>query len=334
VRIGIFGAGAIGSFVGGRLALAGASVSFIGRAREKTEKHGLTVIDLDGVPQLVPKSSWTYHDAARDLGACDTVIVTVKSHATAEAGEELAPFTSEGALVVSLQNGLSNAGTLKRALPGCDVRAAMIPYNVVWEDNMVFRRSTSGAIALEQAQSTVALADLLVRAGLACELRKNIRGVLGTKLLFNLNNAINALSGVPLAQEIADRDYRRVYAAAMREGARVLRAEGIKLERSGGLIPGVAPFVLEMPDPIFRRVAARMIRVNPEAKSSMLGDLDRGKKTENDHLCGEIVTLGAKHGILTPVNGVLCQLIAGAETEGRSPKMQGRDVWARIQTTR
>ncbi len=336
MRVGILGAGAIGTFVGGKLALAlepGAEpIVFVGRHQSAATTSGITIIDLDGTPRRLPESAFTYASEAKALGACEAVFVTVKSQATEEAGRELVKVLRPGACVVSLQNGLANPDTLRRVMPKCDVRGGMIPYNVVWEDNMVFRRSTSGAIALEQTSPTKRLAAQLVEAGLECEVRENIRGVLGTKLLFNLNNAINALSGVPLLEEISNRDFRHVYAASMREGTRVLLADGVKLERSGGLIPQIAPHVLDLPNAFFRRVASALIRVNPEAKSSMLGDLERGKKTEIDYLCGDIVTRGAAHSLPTPVNDLLTRLIRDAEDLGRSPKIAGKDLWAQVST--
>jgi 2-dehydropantoate 2-reductase len=86
------------------------------------------------------------------------------------------------------------------------------------------------------------------------------------------------------------------------------------------MIPAVAPFVLSLPDMLFFRVASTMVKIDPQARSSMLDDLERHRVTEIDYLNGEVVRLGEAHGIPTPVNRKVIALVREAEGKrGGSP---------------
>src|SRR5215467_1454987 len=102
-RIAVFGAGAIGCWVGGRLAAGGANVTLIGRPRVLDElRGGLTVTELGDKSWTVTPALATDAMAARDA---DVVLVTVKSAQTGDAGEALAKAGVRG-VIVSLQNGV------------------------------------------------------------------------------------------------------------------------------------------------------------------------------------------------------------------------------------
>ena len=106
-------------------------------------------------------------------------------------------------------------------------------------------------------------------------------------------------------------------ASVIREGLACLRAAGIKPVRIGKLIPSVAPRVLSLPNWLFLRVASAMVKVDPDARSSMWEDLERRRVTEVDYLNGELIKLGEKFGVATPVNRRLVELIRAAEAAGQ-----------------
>jgi 2-dehydropantoate 2-reductase len=143
--IAIFGAGAIGCFVGGRLAAGGADVTLIGRARVMDElAEGLRVTELGGRHEARVSPTVTTDAAA--AAAADLVLVTVKSHQTVEAGAELGTVLPENTVVVSLQNGVRNVDALRTALPGRQVLAAMVPFNVVRRGPGVYHRASGGSM--------------------------------------------------------------------------------------------------------------------------------------------------------------------------------------------
>ncbi len=313
--IAIFGAGAIGCWVGGKLASGGVPVTLIGRARVMDELDGgLTISELDGPTQTVTVTAST--DPATAAGAAIT-LVTVKSAQTAEAGEILARVLPPDAVVVSLQNGVRNPEVLRAALPGRRVLAGMVPWNVVRRDRGAYHRGTTGTLMIEASPASEPLVAAAAAAKLPLESRADITAVQWTKLIMNLNNAINALAGVPLATELAQRDYRRVLAAVMREAMIACRAAKQPLAKLAPVPPGWVPRILELPDGVFRLIARQMLAVDPHARSSMQDDLTAGRLTEVDYLQGEIATLAARVGTTAPVNAKLVTLVRAAEAGGK-----------------
>lgn len=309
--IAVFGAGAIGCWVGGKLAAGGADVTLVGRARLMDElANGLTVSELDGATRTVRVTATTDPTAAASAAV---TLVTVKSAQTAEAGATLAAILPADAVVVSLQNGVRNADVLRAALPGRRVLAGMVPWNVVRRDRGAYHRGTTGTLMVEASPAADPLVAAAAAAQLPLELRADITAVQWTKLVMNLNNAINALAGVPLATELAQRDYRRVLAAAMREALRACAAAHQPLAKLAPVPPRWVPRILELPDALFRVIARQMLAVDPHARSSMQDDLAAGRPTEIDYLQGEITALATRVGTTAPVNAALVALVRAAE---------------------
>jgi len=300
MRVGVLGAGAIGCYVGGRLTAAGHDVVLVGRPRviDPIAQSGIVLEDLDGARREARPSCAGDAEALRDR---EVVLVTVKAHQLADASRSIA---DHGTLAIGLQNGVDHARVLREAL-GDRGRAGTVSWNAVWKDDRTLRRTTSGPIVLERRRDDAIVdrtLDSLRSAGLECAGADPIEPVLWTKLLFNLNNAANALSGLPLRDQLSMRSWRRVVAAMQREGLAVMRAAGIRPVRLGRLDPRLSARVLPLPDPIFRAVAGAMIRIDPAARSSMADDLARGRSTEIDLLNGAIARVGRELGVPTPVN--------------------------------
>lgn len=313
MRVGIFGAGSIGCYIGACLIRAGVDVVLIGRERLRDEvaAHGMRVSDADGLRfGLEPSEVCIATDAAALVG-CDLVLVTVKSADTEMAAAALARLpASRTRRVISFQNGVRNADQLRLSLPNVTVMAGMVPWNVVWNFAARFHRGTSGELMIDaRADGAQMAADMFNRAGLATVLKKNLVAVLWGKLLLNLNNPINALSGLPLRQQLAIRGYRRILAALMREGLTVMRASGVLPAKAARLPPRWVPWVLDLPDAIFMRVARSMLKIDPEARSSMWEDLQRGRVTEIDYINGEIVRLASTVGVDAPLNRAMVDLM-------------------------
>ena len=314
VRVAVFGAGAIGCWVGGRLAAGGADVSLIGRPRVLGElAAGLLVTDLDGSARRVTPALATEPAAA---AGADVVLVPVKSAATEEAGRTLAGVLGDGAIVASLQNGVRNPETLRIALPGRRVLAGMVPFNVIRRGPGAYHRASSGATMIEAGEAAAPLAGAFRAAGVPLELRADMPAVQWAKLVMNLNNAINALSGLPLAAELAQRDFRRCLAAAQREALDVLAAARVPLARLTPLPPQWIARLLGAPDVVFRLLARRVVAIDPTARSSMWDDLEAGRPTEIGYIQGEIVRLAERAGRAAPVNAALVRLVEAAERGG------------------
>jgi len=167
------------------------------------------------------------------------------------------------------------------------------------------------AYALARGAVTERIAPLFNAAGLATMLPPDIRAVQWGKLLLNLNNPVNALSDLPLRQELLDRDCRRVFAALQTEALRVMARAGITPAQVTAVSPTLLPHVLRLPNWLFTRLAKRMLQIDATARSSMWDDLEAGRVTEIDALSGAVVRLAAQHGIAAPLNARMCELLGG-----------------------
>jgi 2-dehydropantoate 2-reductase len=313
----VAGAGSIGCFVGGQLAAAGRKVGLLARPRVigEIESRGLTVTSYDGTVQQIAARQLTLSDDPELLDGAGIVLVTVKSGDTAAIAEAIAQHAPPDAVIVSLQNGVGNVPVLRRRLQGRTVLAGMVPFNVIASGEGRFHRATSGDIVMERDDA--ATASRLSVPGLTMRPSANIVGVQWGKLLLNLNNAINALSGLPLRQQLAQRSWRLLFADQLAEGLAVVRTEGIRPLSSSPIPPGWMPHLLRLPDAVFAPLLGRTMKIDPQARSSMWEDLERGRRTEIDYLQGVITEIADRNGLQVPLSHRIVALIKKAEAAGR-----------------
>jgi 2-dehydropantoate 2-reductase len=330
-RIAVFGAGSIGCHVGGLLAET-AEVTLIGRpeAMAAIEREGLTLSGTGQAPRVTHRTALA--TSARAAAGADYVLVTVKSTDTVTAARELAPHLAPDTVVVSLQNGLHNAELLQAELPGQPVLAGMVPYNVVRTGTAAFHQGSGGQILVADSPQAAGLLTAARSAGLRLATHANLPGVQAAKLLMNLNNAINALSGLPLREQLGQRPYRVCLARCQREALAAFRAAGITPARLGQVPPSRMPLLLSLPDPLFRRLAKATLGIDAKARSSMWEDLQRGRPTEVDTLQGEVVALAEQHGLHAPACARLAALVHAAEQEapGGARTWSGPDLLAEL----
>lgn len=315
----VAGAGAIGCFVGGMLAAAGRRVALLVRPRVKTEieRFGLLLTDFDGSEKELGAGQLALSEDPSILHSAGIVLVTVKSADTAAVAEQIAQHAPEDAVIVSLQNGIGNVAVLRERLGGHRVLAGMVPFNVIAMGNGRFHRSTSGDIHIgEDAESTAAKLSV---AGLTVRASRDITGVQWGKLIINLNNALSALSDLPLAAQLASRDWRRLFADQMAEGLAALKAAGIVPVSSTPIPMSWSPALLRLPDTIFNAILGRTMKINPEARSSMWQDLKQGRKTEIDYLQGAVIALAEQNHVAVPLMRRIVALIKQAEAAGNGP---------------
>jgi 2-dehydropantoate 2-reductase len=327
----VFGAGSIGCYVGGRLAATGSRVTFIGRPRLAAElrQHGLRLTDWQGADLRVAPGDVRFEAAAEAARGADLVLVTVKSAATEEVARDLAQRLKPGAVVVSFQNGLHNAEVLRARNPGAAVLTGMVEFNVLNRGQGAFHHGTEGVLDVEDHPSLAPFLSAFERAGLPLRRHADMAGVMWAKLQLNLNNAINALAGIPLKEELSQRAFRRCIALAQRELLSLLDAAGITPTRLK-LPPRWIPALLGVPDAVFRVLAGRMLAIDPLARSSMWEDLQAGRATEVDYLNGEVVRLAESLKRAAPVNARLVALVRDAEKGGRQD-WTGPELLAELQ---
>jgi 2-dehydropantoate 2-reductase len=315
--IGVAGAGSIGCFVGGLLADAGRRVSLLARPRviEEISSRGLRVTSFEGFDRTVASNQLSLSDDPSIFNDAGVVLVAVKSTDTADIADLIARHAPPDAVIVSLQNGVGNAPVLRERLPGRRVLAGMVPFNVIALGEGRFHRATSGDIVIEQDEAGTA-AQLSV-PHLTMRPTGNIVGVQWGKLLINLNNALNALSNLPLREQLAQRSWRALFADQMAEALAAMKAEGIKPVASTPVPPALTPYLLRLPDAVFRLLLGGTMKIDPEARSSMWEDLQRGRRTEIDYLQGVITQIAERHGLKAPLCARVVALIKRAEADGK-----------------
>lgn len=307
----VMGAGTIGCYLGGCLAAAGVPVTLVGRPRvlDALAEKGLTVSDLEGHRTHLPPGQLRLAREVPSGARPALVLLCVKSGATAEAAAQLAAVLPPGTPVISMQNGISNARVAGQAAPGLVLLPGMVPYNVAELAPGAFHRGTAGRLAAQAHASIAGWPPVFERAGIPLDLSPGIAAIQWGKLLLNLNNPVNALSGLPLRAQLMQRGYRRCLAALIEEALQVLARAGITPAPVAGIPWRRLVGVMRLPTPIFRLVAARMLRIDAKARSSMADDLALGRRTEVDALSGELVRLAQAHGTSAPRNAKMVELL-------------------------
>jgi len=315
-KVAILGAGSIGCFVGGAWQAAGLSVTFIGRPKlsKDVDEHGLTLSDYSGWQLRLGPGEVDYRCGPEALEDADIIVLAVKSGDTRSAADQIAEQGTPGATVISFQNGVSNVEVLEQNLGGrFEVVRGMVPYNVAYLGHGRFHKGVAGDLYVEQRSTMRELADSIGSGPAALKLSDNMLGLAWGKLLINLNNAVNALSGETLQDELKSRDYRRVFAASIREGLALLKRAEIEPATVGPISPTILPRVIDSPDWLFSNVFLKRWKIDSRARSSMADDLAAGRKTEVEHLNGELVRLAERLQRSAPVNQAIVNLVHAAE---------------------
>ena len=315
-RIAVFGAGSVGCFIGGAWQAAGLPVTLIGRPKlsQDIDRHGLTLSDYSGWRVELAPGDVDFRCGPEALDEAEIIALTVKSGDTAQAAAEIAKHAKPGALVISLQNGVSNVDILEQGLGGrFEVARGMVPYNVAYLGQGRFHKGVAGELYADRREGTRSIAEAAAGGPAALKLSDDMLGLAWGKLLINLNNAVNALSGKTLKDELRHRDYRRVFAAAMREGLELLERAQIEPATVGPISPQVLPRIVDSPDWLFNSVFLKRWKIDGKARSSMADDLAAKRKTEVDYLNGELVTLAERLQRDAPVNRAIVELVHKAE---------------------
>lgn len=297
-RVAVYGAGAVGCYFGARLAEAGAPVTLIARPAhvQAIARDGL-LFESGGMRRAIAIDASTELDAVRSAGL---VLCCVKSRDIDAAGRALAPLLRDGAVVLSMQNGVDNSERLRRA--GVDALPAVVyvatsmpaPGHLVHAGRGDLVIGEYGGAAAQPSPRARRIAAVFERAGVPCELVADARPALWAKLVMNSAfNAVSALTGSRYGPMVADERIRALMRELIAECVAVARADGVTLD-------GVE---------VQFDAAMRLGDVMAQATSSTAQDLAAGRPTEIDALNGFVAERGAALGVATPVNRALHALV-------------------------
>jgi 2-dehydropantoate 2-reductase len=307
MKICVMGAGAIGGYLGARLAAAGEEVTFIARNRnlEAIQAHGFRLILEDGAELHAASARAVRHCA--DAGEQDAVLLTVKAHQVRDLLPDLRALFGPRTMVVTLINGVPwwyfhklagphEGRSLESVDPGGVLAAQIEPWRIV--GSVVYpaaelvapgvvkviegNRFTLGEPDGTRSERVEALSQALMRAGFKAPVAKDIRSEIWVKLWGNLSfNPISALTHATLQDICRFPPTRALAAAMMAEGQRVAEALGVRFK-----------ITLEQ-----RLAGAEAVGAH---KTSMLQDVENGRALELQALVGAVIELGRITGVPTP----------------------------------
>lgn len=305
MRILVFGAGAIGSVLGGFLAKAGHDVTLLGRAwhLDCVRQRGLTITGLWGEHHIRRVTVATQLEDLPHQSAYDWIFVCVKAHQTAEVAGALHHVLGSQTLVCAFQNGLGNYETLIQRVNASRIALGRIIFGAELEPGRVRVTVCADDVLLGSPDPQFPqdridqLAGALTASGIPSRPTATILTALWGKVLYNC--ALNGLStvlevpyGTLLEHELA----RHLMGAIIEEAYRVAEALQIRLD------PPTAPAYRDL-------LFTRLIPDTAAHQPSMLQNLRRGRPTEIEALNGALVRIAQEHGIAVPVNALVTRLV-------------------------
>jgi len=313
----VMGTGAIGSAFGGFLRLAGHNVTLVGRLPHirAIERNGLCITGIWG--NHIVKGFELYTDTERISDKFDVLLVTVKSYDTEDAGRRIRGFISSETLIVSLQNGIGNVESLietthhssilgGRVIFGSVLTApGTIEITVYTQPVMIgFPSMINPSGSMKTSARN--LARIINESGIPCNYTDEIEKYLWAKLLYSC--ALNPLSAIRRVHYGAlgeDEETRSIMEGIVREIFAVAKARGV-------------PMFWDEPEEFLNLFYSKLLPYTYHHRSSMLQDIERGKKTEIDNLCGMVVKYGKMYGVNTPLNQKMVELIHKMTSEQKN----------------
>lgn len=308
----IFGAGAIGSVLGGFLREAGCDVTFVGRGAHfrAMQDKGLKITGIWG-DHYIPADrikGFSYQKSSDESmkETYSVILLCVKSTATKEAARDASTLLNEDGIMVSMQNGLNNWETIssyvgaERTVGGRVIFGSEIPEpgtaNVTVNADDVLLGEPFVPVS---RQLLTALDDDLRRSGIPSRIVSpaEIHAALWMKVLYNSAlNPLSAIMEVPYGRLGDSPETRAVMRNVMKEIFLVVQQKGVKVPFRGY-------------EDYYKFFMERLLPPTVDHRSSMLQDMILGRPTEIDALNGAISTFGKELGIETPYNDMLTSLI-------------------------
>jgi 2-dehydropantoate 2-reductase len=331
----VFGAGAIGSYIGGSLARAGNTVTIVDpwfQNDSKMKSQGLTVCAPDE-EFVVPVLALHLDELDRLPRQIDVLIVAVKSYDTEWTVRLMEHYISHSTWIVSAQNGM-NEELLQRLVDPAQIVGCVITMAAEMFEPAVTRRTTPmsssacilGELDGAESPRVQSLAHLMSDVGVV-RVTQNIWGDLWSKLCLNaMSNSTCGLTGLTPRQLWTTPSAVALETGLAAECILVAEALGLRLEPVlGGISPQTIrsahegdPEAASAVSSAIQLVAAERVGKN-ENKSSLLVDVLKGRRTEIDYLNGYVVSRGREAGIPTPINSAMVDLIHRIEEGALKP---------------
>ena len=306
MRIAIVGSGGVGGYFGGRLAAAGVDVTFLARGAhlEAMRARGLRIDSPKGnvhLPRVKAESDPTA------VGHADVVFFAVKLYDTEGALALLPPLVGPDTVVIGFQNGVETIGTLTRAVGASHTAGGVSYVSAVIAEPGVIRHTAMDHLVVGELDGSrsprlEARLEACRPAGVQATLSSDITVDIWTKFVrLSVFSGMTAVTRGPIGVIVNDPELLEMLKAAARETMAVAHAQGVAV-----------------PEGIDEDVAKAYLALPPQAKASMLEDLERGRRIELPWLSGAVVRLGREVGVATPthtfINAVLRPHVNGRDS--------------------
>ena len=290
MRVAVMGAGAMGGYLGARLAQAGAEVSLIARGAhlDALRKNGLSIDSpLGSVKDLKLAAT----DNPKEIGGVDIVLFTVKLWDTDDAARAMAPLVGRDTKVITVQNGIDSVAAISRQVPAEQVVGGVIYlFAVISKPGVI---SNSGGVhrmivSKHGGDAHIAkLAALLAEApGIDLELTPNARRTIWEKYIRLVAlSAATALTRAPIGAVLSNEITRGFFRQLLEEAVAAANADGQNFTQSD--VDAAMTFFDGLPHGF---------------KASMLEDLERGNRLELPWLSSRLCELAEQHGVDVPAH--------------------------------
>jgi 2-dehydropantoate 2-reductase len=305
MKVAVMGTGAIGGYVGARLAAVGAQVTFIARGAHLAaiRTAGIRVLSPLGDVTVAPASAT---DDPRTVGAVDVVLLGTKLYDVEAAAQGIAPMLHDDTAVVCIQNGVEAPAIVEHLYGPARVVPSVVMINGEITGPGVIKHNAMNDLTVGELDGRVSarlerFVAMTTAAGIDTTLSKDIRLEIWRKfLVFAPMAAISAMTRLPLARIRSEPETWRLAELGMREVVAVANAEGVALTEND--IEKARALVMRMPD---------------TWKASLTVDLEQGRRLEVDWISGALCRLGEAAGIDTPFHRVALGVLKRYAKGGR-----------------
>jgi 2-dehydropantoate 2-reductase len=305
MRIAVFGAGSVGGYFGGRLALAGEDVVFIARGAH------LQAMLTQGLQVESPKGNFTVPsvqatDNPAEVGPVDVVLVAVKAWQVPEAAQAVGPMVGAETCVVPLQNGLEAAAQVaavlgpQHVLGGTCVISSAITAPGCIQHLGLEPSVTFGELDQRTSPRSDRLQEAFRRAEVPAIVAADVQVAIWEKFMAIRFGPVGAVARAPVGVLRGVPETRGMVEQACVETLTVARARGIALAEASPA-----------------KTMAAVDTIAPGIVASLQRDIEAGRPSELDALTGALVRLGAEVGVATPLHAFLYHTLLPQELRAR-----------------
>jgi len=260
---------------------------------ERARRYGENGITVNG-----KRYDFDYVISRPGVEPADLILIAVKGHQLGESIEAIRPFVRENTIIMSLLNGISSEDILAAEFGDTHILHAFVVGTDATRDGLSTRYGNRGKIVFGHktnpgSPDIKAVKDFFDRTGVPYSVPSDILREQWWKFLLNVGiNQTSAIMRAPYSVYQNIQEARDLMMSAAREVIPIAQKEGVNLREED--IENFLPLIDTM---------------TPDGKTSMLQDVDAGRKTEVELFAGTVIELGRKHGIPTPVNEVLYRML-------------------------